>query len=143
VDTISCVFAKGFAWANLGESHWAHFSLSERLGVRVLSSRNPLGRKKILKDGTNILELYHIRSPHDDGMLIVYLPKLKLIVESDLVNGPPRPNPFETHLAAELERLKLDYVAFVPAHQPNPDQEVPKSELMKRVAEAAQSGKQR
>jgi glyoxylase-like metal-dependent hydrolase (beta-lactamase superfamily II) len=97
-----------------------------------------VGEKKVLKDGTNVLELYHIKSPHDDGMLIAYLPKLKLIVESDLVNGPPRPNPFELHLASELERLKLDYVAFVPAHQPNPDQEVPKGELLRRVAEAAQ-----
>jgi hypothetical protein len=57
-----------------------------------------VGEKKVLTDGTRLIELYNIQnSGRYDGMLIAYLPQEKVLVEADLYTaGPPNaagPNP--------------------------------------------------
>jgi glyoxylase-like metal-dependent hydrolase (beta-lactamase superfamily II) len=83
-----------------------------------------VSEKKVLTDGTHVIELYHIQnSGHNDGMLIAYLPKEKVLVEADLYTaGPPNaaaPNPVSPYtlsLVDNLERLKLDYEIVLGLH---------------------------
>jgi glyoxylase-like metal-dependent hydrolase (beta-lactamase superfamily II) len=82
--------------------------------------------KKVLMDKTRTLELYLIKdSPHNDGILMAYLPAEKILVEAD-VYTPPAPNappatavsPSTTNLVANIERLKLDVEKILALHGP-------------------------
>jgi glyoxylase-like metal-dependent hydrolase (beta-lactamase superfamily II) len=100
-----------------------------------------MGEKKILKDNTNTIELYHLHGvAHGEDMIIAYLPKIKTVVEADAFNAPaanaPPPaqiNGLEKLFASELDRLKLDYTTIIPIHQPNPDREITKADLLKNI----------
>ena len=46
--------------------------------------------KRVLTDGTRTVEIHHIAgNAHDDGLLMAYLPKEKLLVEVDVFTPPP------------------------------------------------------
>ena len=46
--------------------------------------------KRVLTDGTRTIELHHIAgNAHADGLLMVYLPKEKLLSEADVFTPPP------------------------------------------------------
>jgi glyoxylase-like metal-dependent hydrolase (beta-lactamase superfamily II) len=82
-----------------------------------------VGEKKILTDGTHVIELYHVPNMHNEGMLIAYLPKEKIVVEADLYtpgapNAPaPDPvSPYTVSLLQNLDRLKLDYDKILGLH---------------------------
>ena len=98
--------------------------------------------KKIMTDGNHTIELYHLTDfGHNDGMLIAYLPKEKILVEADGFNPPPQPatqksatvSPFTASLVANVERLKLDYDRIIPIHYPADSRKVAKSEMMLAV----------
>jgi glyoxylase-like metal-dependent hydrolase (beta-lactamase superfamily II) len=82
--------------------------------------------KRVLSDGTQSLELYRIQgSHHADTMLVVYLPKDKLLVEGDMWNPPAQPNaPPPTGVTAaeplnlwnNIQRLKLEVAQIAPLH---------------------------
>ena len=100
-----------------------------------------IGDKKILKDNVNTIELYHLNGvAHAEDMIVAYLPKIKTVVEADAFNAPaanaPPPqtiNGLEKLLASELDRLKIDYTTLIPIHQPNPDREIMKADLLKNI----------
>src|SRR5262245_23293031 len=100
-----------------------------------------MDEKKVLKDNVNTIELYHLDGvAHAEDMLIAYLPKIKTVVEADAFNAPaanvPPPqtvNGLEKLFAAELDRLKIDYTTIIPVHQPNPDREITKADLLKNI----------
>ena len=81
--------------------------------------------KYVLADGNREINIYHIENDnHNEGMLMVYVPKEKVLVEADdftppAPNGPP-PAPravnFTKNLNANIERLKLDVVTIAPLH---------------------------
>ena len=81
--------------------------------------------KYVLADGGREIDIYHIENDnHNEGMLMVYVPKEKVLVEADdftppAPNGPP-PAPravnFSRNLNANIERLKLDVVTIAPLH---------------------------
>ena len=82
--------------------------------------------KKVLMDKARTLELHLIKdSPHNDGILMAYLPAEKILVEVD-VYTPPAANaapaatvsPSTTNLVANIERLKLDVEKILPLHGP-------------------------
>jgi glyoxylase-like metal-dependent hydrolase (beta-lactamase superfamily II) len=82
-----------------------------------------VAEKRVLTDGTHTIELYHVPNSHNDGMLIAYLPKEKIVVEADLytpgaVNAPtPNPvSPYTVSLVENLDRLKLDYEKILGLH---------------------------
>ena len=57
-----------------------------------------MGAKKVLTDGTHVVELYHLENfLHHDGMIVAYLPKEKVLLEADGYNPQPMtatpPNP--------------------------------------------------
>lgn len=82
-----------------------------------------VGDKRVLTDGTTILELYHIRDNlHDEAMLMAYLPKEKLLIQTDAFNprpgAPPlpSPSPFTVNLFENIQRLKLDVAQILHIH---------------------------
>jgi glyoxylase-like metal-dependent hydrolase (beta-lactamase superfamily II) len=82
--------------------------------------------KKVLMDKARTLELHLIKdSPHNDGILMAYLPAEKILVEVDVytppaANAPPATtvSPLITNLVANIERLKLDVEKILPLHGP-------------------------
>jgi glyoxylase-like metal-dependent hydrolase (beta-lactamase superfamily II) len=83
-----------------------------------------VGDKKVMTDGTMTLELHHIQdNPHNDGFLMAYLPKQKLVIEVDAwtppapnATAPQTPSPASVNLYENIQRLKLDVTSVVPLH---------------------------
>ncbi|OLC50925.1 MAG: hypothetical protein AUH43_03820 [Acidobacteria bacterium 13_1_40CM_65_14] len=100
-----------------------------------------VGEKKVLTDGTHVVELYHLQNfGHHDGMLIAYLPKEKVLLEADGYNPQPTtatppspPSPFTVSLLDNIRRLKLDVQRIVPVHYPADNRVVTMAELTKWV----------
>jgi glyoxylase-like metal-dependent hydrolase (beta-lactamase superfamily II) len=97
-----------------------------------------VGEKKVLTDGSHTIELYHVPSGHNDGMLIAYLPQDKVLIEADLYTPPATGaaapadapvNPYTLGLVENLDKLKLDYNKILPLH----GRIATKDELMKAV----------
>src|SRR5262245_11038920 len=96
--------------------------------------------RRVMSDGTRTVEIHHIAgSPHEDGMLMVYLPKEKLLIQADVFtpappNAPPpaTPNPNSVNLADNIARLKLDVDQHLPLH----GRIVPMAELNKAIGRA-------
>jgi glyoxylase-like metal-dependent hydrolase (beta-lactamase superfamily II) len=73
------------------------------------------GDKLVLGDAGQPVELYHLRGNiHNDGLLVAYLPKDKLVVQADVfaplpagAAAPAKPNPVQLNFAENLERHKL------------------------------------
>ena len=92
--------------------------------------------KRVLTDGTHTIELYHVPNNHNEGMLIAYLPKEKILVEADLFTPPAAgakppspPSPYTLGLVENLDRLKLNYEKILPLH----GRLTNKEELMKAI----------
>jgi glyoxylase-like metal-dependent hydrolase (beta-lactamase superfamily II) len=97
--------------------------------------------KRVLTDGTRTVELYHIQgNAHNDGLLMVYLPKEKLLIEGDAYTPvapnapqPAQPNPFSVNLYENIERLKLAVEQILPVH----GRIVPLAELQKAIGKSS------
>ena len=82
--------------------------------------------KKELTDGARTLELHRIvDNPHNDGILMAYLPKEKILIEVDVYTPPnpgaappATPNPNTVNLVENVERLKLNFDKILPLHGP-------------------------
>ncbi|MGQ0736924.1 MAG: MBL fold metallo-hydrolase [Acidobacteriota bacterium] len=83
-----------------------------------------VGDKHVLTDGKRTLELHHIKgNAHNDGMLMAYLPRERILVQADAFNPPPpnapppaTPNPFSVNLWENLQALKLNVTTILPIH---------------------------
>jgi hypothetical protein len=70
-------------------------------------------------------------------MLMVYLPKQKVLLEGDEFNVPNQVatappavvNAYQTNLLANVERLKLDVDRIIPVHLPGDNRKVALAEL--------------
>jgi glyoxylase-like metal-dependent hydrolase (beta-lactamase superfamily II) len=92
------------------------------------ASRKPLVEgvrdRRVLTDGSRTVELHHIAgNAHADGLLMVYLPKEKLLSEADVFTPPPAgtpppmpPSPFTVNFAENLKRLNLAVDRLLPLH---------------------------
>lgn len=120
------------------------------------------GNKKVLTDGTRTLELHLIQNnPHNDGIMMAFLPKEKILVEADLYTPPAANaaapaanapvNPAALALLDNLERLRLDFDTILPLHGPGKVTRadlyafvrkpiVPISEILNPPARAAAAG---
>ncbi len=101
-----------------------------------------VGDKKVLTDGNHTIEIYRLLgSNHNNGLLIAYLPKEKILVEADAFNPPAQPNapavtpvPANTaNLVQNIDRLKLDVDTIVPVHYPADGRIVKAAELWRAV----------
>jgi len=96
-----------------------HLAKSGRKG-RVI----PVGDKMVLRDATRAVELYRtFDSNHSDTLLMVYLPKEKLLIEADSFtprppNSPPpaRVDPNNANLVENLAKLNLAVDRILPLH---------------------------
>jgi glyoxylase-like metal-dependent hydrolase (beta-lactamase superfamily II) len=83
-----------------------------------------VGDKMVLRDASRTVEIYRTAdSHHSDTMLMVYLPKEKLLIEADsFTPGPPNSpppaqlNPNNTNLVDNLANLKLPVDRILPLH---------------------------
>jgi glyoxylase-like metal-dependent hydrolase (beta-lactamase superfamily II) len=81
-----------------------------------------VGDRKVLTDGTRTVEVLHMRGNlHSEGMLMVYLPKERMLIQADQFS--PRPEnvklPWSPHTAnfyENIQRLKLDVAQMVHVH---------------------------
>jgi glyoxylase-like metal-dependent hydrolase (beta-lactamase superfamily II) len=97
--------------------------------------------KKVLTDGNHVIELHHVRnSIHNEGMIMAYLPKEKVLVEADEFNvgqagagTPANINPYNVNLAENIERLKLSVDRIIPIHLPNDNRKVTMADLMTAI----------
>jgi glyoxylase-like metal-dependent hydrolase (beta-lactamase superfamily II) len=114
------------------------------------SKRKPsietMTEKKLLTDGNHVVELYHMSNiGHHDGLLMVYLPKEKVLIEADAYNPaaqptaqpPATPSPYNLALVANIERLKLDVSRIIPIHLPADNRAVTRAELMRWIGKAS------
>ena len=101
-----------------------------------------VSEKKVMTDGNHVIELHHLRgSGHNEGLLVAYFPKEKILVEADSYNPPPQPNavppptvsPYTANLVEHIDRLKLDVQRIIPIHYPADNRNVSLAELMKWV----------
>jgi glyoxylase-like metal-dependent hydrolase (beta-lactamase superfamily II) len=100
--------------------------------------------KKVMTDGNQVIELYHLAdNGHNAGLLVVYLPKIKTLLEADAYNPPaqasappPTPvSPYTANLVSAIDRLKLDVQTIIPVHYAADGRKITRAELM-RVATA-------
>jgi glyoxylase-like metal-dependent hydrolase (beta-lactamase superfamily II) len=124
-------------WAN------AHTLIPDKLSQNPKKPKfETMGEKRVLTDGTHTIELYHLQDfGHNDGMIIAYLPKEKVLLEADGFNPPPQTlrqkpatiSPYTASLQANIERLGLDVQRISPVHYPADNRNVMKAELMTAV----------
>jgi glyoxylase-like metal-dependent hydrolase (beta-lactamase superfamily II) len=93
-------------------------------------ARNPrapviegLTDKKVITDGTKTIEVHHVKgNHHDEGLLMVYFPKERLLVQADAyAPRPPGAKPlpgsqYTTNLYENVQRLKLQVDQMVHVH---------------------------
>jgi glyoxylase-like metal-dependent hydrolase (beta-lactamase superfamily II) len=97
--------------------------------------------KQVLRDDTRTLEIYHIKdNTHNDGLIMVYLPKEKLLIEADAYTPPApnapypaQPNPFSVNLHDNIGGLNLEVDRILPLH----GRIVPVTELLKAIGKGS------
>jgi glyoxylase-like metal-dependent hydrolase (beta-lactamase superfamily II) len=83
-----------------------------------------VGDRRVLTDGTRTVEIHHIAGNlHDDGLLMIYLPKERLLCEADVyapappnAPAPAAVNPFSVNLADNITKLGLAVDRLLPLH---------------------------
>ena len=96
-----------------------------------------VGDKRVMTDGTRTVEIHQIAGiMHHDGMLMVYLPKEKLLSQADAFTPVAAnakymtpPSPFTVSLADNITRLGLNVDQHLPLH----GRLVPAAELNKAI----------
>jgi glyoxylase-like metal-dependent hydrolase (beta-lactamase superfamily II) len=87
-----------------------------------------------IRKGSNgkIVELLRVPNEHSDGMLVVYLPAEKTLWSADItvVNPNPAQQGVVKSTVEALNKLKVDFNAFIPAHPPNPDKPLTRADLL-------------
>jgi len=103
-----------------------------------------MSEKKVMTDGNHVIELYHLQgSGHNEGLIMAYLPKEKILVEADAFNPPAQPNaprppsvsPYTANLVETIDRLKLDVQRIIPIHYPADNRNVSITELKRWVGQ--------
>jgi glyoxylase-like metal-dependent hydrolase (beta-lactamase superfamily II) len=92
------------------------------------SSRTPVVEgvrdRRVLTDGARTVEIHHISgNSHADGLLMVYLPKEKLLSEADVFTPPAAgtppsmpASPYTLNFVENLKRLNLAVDRLLPIH---------------------------
>ena len=96
--------------------------------------------KRVLTDGTRSVEIHHMAgSTHADGMVMIHLPKERLLIQADAFTpGPPNApvpaiiNPLSVNLADNIARLSLGVDRLLPLH----GRIVPLAELHRMIGRA-------
>ena len=101
-----------------------------------------VGEKKVLTDGTHVVELHHLQNfTHHDGMLVAYLPEGESAargrwLQSAAGDGDAAESAepvYTSSLLDNIQRLKLDVQRIVPVHYPADNRVVTMAELARWV----------
>jgi glyoxylase-like metal-dependent hydrolase (beta-lactamase superfamily II) len=87
----------------------------------------------VLQDATRTLELHAVKNlDHSDAMLIGYLPKEKILFTADFNAAQPgQPlTPSLRTLAANIDRLQLDFDQHITVHPGDPDRPITRAYLI-------------
>ena len=69
-----------------------------------------------LSDGNRVMEIRRLQNDtHNEGMLVVYLPAERILIEAD-VYSPPRGGPTATNLYEQIQAMELNVDRIVPMH---------------------------
>jgi glyoxylase-like metal-dependent hydrolase (beta-lactamase superfamily II) len=96
-----------------------------------------IGDREVRKGTTGkVVEIHRIPNEHSDGMIVVYLPAEKVVYSADITVVNPNPNQLGVVKSAvdALNKLKLDFNAWIPAHPPNPDRPLTRTDVMAAAA---------
>jgi len=94
---------------------------TSKKGVKIQT----VGDKGVLTDGSRTIELHLLKGyEHTGDMLVIYLPKEKLLAEPDAFTPPPQAGtplirpaiPYAKALYDNIQRLKLDVQVITPFH---------------------------
>jgi glyoxylase-like metal-dependent hydrolase (beta-lactamase superfamily II) len=93
--------------------------------------------RRVLSDGTRAVEIHHVAGNlHHDGLLMVYLPNERILIQADAYTPAPSgatpvtpPNPFSVNLADNIEQRKLAVDQLLPLH----GRIVPLAELLRAI----------
>jgi glyoxylase-like metal-dependent hydrolase (beta-lactamase superfamily II) len=99
-----------------------------------------VGDQRVLTDGERTVEIHHLAgNTHADGLLLVYLPRERLLIEADAFTpGPPNAptpaiiNPLSVNLADTIARLGLSVDRLLPLH----GRMVPLADLQRAIGRA-------
>jgi glyoxylase-like metal-dependent hydrolase (beta-lactamase superfamily II) len=124
-------------WAN------PHTLVPDRLSLNPRpASFKVVSDRLTLTDGSRVVEIYHLKDfGHNDGAIVAYLPKEKVLVEADAFNPPPAPitqtpaviNPSALSLDTNIERLHLDVERIIPIHLPADNRPITLAEFHRAV----------
>jgi hypothetical protein len=103
-----------------------------------------VSEKRVLQDATRTVEIYHVLGlPHADGMLMIYLPKEKILAYADMFNLPPANDPVPNPpvvgtqvFLANIERLNLQPEKILSVHSLNPDRLTSLADIRKSLGQA-------
>jgi len=72
---------------------------------------------RVIEDKTRRVELYHISgNPHADTLLMVYLPKERVLIEADAFSPGASVQPYAPNLLEQIRARKLQVDRIVPLH---------------------------
>ncbi|MEO8098765.1 MAG: MBL fold metallo-hydrolase [Acidobacteriota bacterium] len=129
---------KGLYEKVMANSHALVPDKLEKTTPRPRAKVEYVGDKAVFTDGTHTIETYHVEgSTHNDGMLMVYLPAHKILLNGDEFNvgaQPPTeplaaPNGYQVNFLNQIERLKLNVGRHIPVHLPGDNRKVSPQEL--------------
>jgi glyoxylase-like metal-dependent hydrolase (beta-lactamase superfamily II) len=92
-------------------------SLARNKSVVVIEAFG--GGPRVLSDGAREVEVHPLPTSHADDLVVLYLPKEKLLIEADHISprdGQVRPGPRVKEFVQELDKLKLDVATIVGIH---------------------------
>jgi glyoxylase-like metal-dependent hydrolase (beta-lactamase superfamily II) len=82
-----------------------------------------VGDRRVLRDAVRTLELHLVRGNlHSEGLLMVYLPRERLLVQADAFHPRPgaaplpAPSPYTVNLVENIRRLGLDIAQIAHVH---------------------------
>jgi glyoxylase-like metal-dependent hydrolase (beta-lactamase superfamily II) len=131
--------SKGYLEKVLSQPHTLNPDKAQNAGKKPVVEG--VGDRRVLTDGARVVELHHMKNfGHHDGMLLVYFPREKVLLQADAYNPPPAtatppspPSPYNVSLLDNIQRLKLDVQRIVPVHYPADNRVVTMAELAKWV----------
>jgi glyoxylase-like metal-dependent hydrolase (beta-lactamase superfamily II) len=86
--------------------------------------------QRVIEDASRRVVLYHIAdNPHAETLLMVYLPKERVLIQADAFSPGAAVNPYAANLLANVRTRKLQVDRIVPLHGPI----APFSDLVKAV----------
>ncbi|HEX6435891.1 MAG TPA: MBL fold metallo-hydrolase [Candidatus Binatia bacterium] len=77
------------------------------------------GGHRVLTDGERQIAVYPLPTSHAEDLVVVYLPKEKLLIEADHIsprNGDVRPGPRVKEFVQQFDKLNLDVATIVGIH---------------------------